>query len=659
MASIEMKSRYTLRMNTSAPPFLQGAHPPDNPDPASVDKVARDESIGTVSEKSMNSLVDITVPVDQWQQQDCFTILDTAFVEGRHFLATWQRWCAHSKRPQQLHYLALMPNPLSIAELTQAHAAWPEWEAHAQELRTVWPTLITGFHRLYLAHNKIVLTLMIGDSSQCLQQIEARVNAFYVHGPAPQQWPLPLLTRLNRLAIAKAKLTIFDLNEGQQKSLEQAGFVFDNPTFVENKKNSADFANPAIAYFLPRWKPALATINPSPDQRHAIIIGAGLAGAAACQRLTLRGWKVTLIERHPDIAQEASGNAAGIFMPALSRDDNPTARLSRAAYLFARHVWESLGGIGNAFSGAKCGVLQIARDASHADAQQRWAQQAKHPTDYAQWLTQSAASTLLGTAVSNGGWLFPGGGWVHPLSLCRAMLEACGERLKTHFDASVSALITTSDGWQVCDDNGKVIASAPVVIMANGLGALTFPQTRDLPLTAIRGQITYIHADSAPNITQVLCGDGYLTPGADGWHSLGATYDEDHEATLRQKSQNENIVRLQKILPDWEVDTAQLPLAGRVGFRCVSTDRLPLVGALPDSMASSALREPQLKDMPRIPGLYGLLGFASRGLIWAPLAAELLAAELNGEPLPIEAELAAALDPARFLLRSLRRKKSH
>jgi tRNA 5-methylaminomethyl-2-thiouridine biosynthesis bifunctional protein len=41
-------------------------------------------------------------------------------------------------------------------------------------------------------------------------------------------------------------------------------------------------------------------------------------------------------------------------------------------------------------------------------------------------------------------------------------------------------------------------------------------------------------------------------------------------------------------------------------------------------------------------------------LIWAPLAAELLAAGLEGEPLPLEAGLVDALDPARFVLRARR-----
>ena len=39
----------------------------------------------------------------------------------------------------------------------------------------------------------------------------------------------------------------------------------------------------------------------------------------------------------------------------------------------------------------------------------------------------------------------------------------------------------------------------------------------------------------------------------------------------------------------------------------------------------------------------------------ALLAAELLVSQLEGEPLPLEASLAAALDPARFLLKNRHR----
>ena len=45
-------------------------------------------------------------------------------------------------------------------------------------------------------------------------------------------------------------------------------------------------------------------------------------------------------------------------------------------------------------------------------------------------------------------------------------------------------------------------------------------------------------------------------------------------------------------------------------------------------------------------------------MVWAPLAAELLASQLAGEPLPVEGDLVRAVDPARFHLRALRRGKA-
>jgi tRNA 5-methylaminomethyl-2-thiouridine biosynthesis bifunctional protein len=154
-----------------------------------------------------------------------------------------------------------------------------------------------------------------------------------------------------------------------------------------------------------------------------------------------------------------------------------------------------------------------------------------------------------------------------------------------------------------------------------------------------------------PLLPFVLCREAYLTPAAHGLCCAGATYDSDFDPALRESSQVENIDKLRALLAD-PLAVPALPLQGRVGFRCVAPDRLPLVGRLPDFAAAGATE--RLRDVPRHPGLYSLLGYASRGLTWAPLAAELLAAGLEGEPLPLEAALVDALDPARFVLRARR-----
>jgi tRNA 5-methylaminomethyl-2-thiouridine biosynthesis bifunctional protein len=71
-----------------------------------------------------------------------------------------------------------------------------------------------------------------------------------------------------------------------------------------------------------------------------------------------------------------------------------------------------------------------------------------------------------------------------------------------------------------------------------------------------------------------------------------------------------------------------------------------------------SLRGAHLADLPRRPGLYASFAFGSRGLALAPLAAELIAAQIEGEPWPLERELAARIDVARFLLEVVRRGKA-
>jgi tRNA 5-methylaminomethyl-2-thiouridine biosynthesis bifunctional protein len=62
--------------------------------------------------------------------------------------------------------------------------------------------------------------------------------------------------------------------------------------------------------------------------------------------------------------------------------------------------------------------------------------------------------------------------------------------------------------------------------------------------------------------------------------------------------------------------------------RCASTDRRPLAGELES-------------------GLWVSTAMGSRGLTFAALCGELIAARLHAEPLPLEARLAQALDVRR------------
>jgi tRNA 5-methylaminomethyl-2-thiouridine biosynthesis bifunctional protein len=57
----------------------------------------------------------------------------------------------------------------------------------------------------------------------------------------------------------------------------------------------------------------------------------------------------------------------------------------------------------------------------------------------------------------------------------------------------------------------------------------------------------------------------------------------------------------------------------------------------------------------RAPGLFVCCALGSRGIASAALGAEVLAAAITAAPLPAEADLLDAIDPARFLTRDFRR----
>ncbi|OEZ95922.1 FAD-dependent 5-carboxymethylaminomethyl-2-thiouridine(34) oxidoreductase MnmC [Duganella sp. HH101] len=578
-------------------------------------------------------------------------VLDTDYGHGERFMDAWR-----ALPPQGvLHYLAVTPQVPPAGTVADA------------QLRALWPLNVPGFHRILLDDGRVTLDLLVGALDAVLPQIVARVDAFHVAASSPAS----LARGLAKLAVLGATLHVHAPDDAADEAPDEA---------LVWALTAAGFACKAVegthdvsAVYQSR-KPQ-PEAPPAPVRR-AIVIGAGLAGSSASHRLCANGWQVTLIERHASPAQEASGNLAGIFMPLLSKDDNIPTRLSRAAYTFALREWRRLGGVGQAFDGASCGVLQLARDADHAKVQQDVVTAWDYPQQYVRWLEADAASELLGGPTPHGGWLFEQGGWARPASLCEAMLDACGQRLQRVFAAEALDLQRVDGEWQVRGADGALIAQAPTVVLANGTGAVNIAQAAELPLSRLRGQVTHlsvpehahahagadgaggVHAPSPPApplLPLVVCREAYVTPPSKGIVCAGATYDNDDDPQLRADSQLENLTRLAEIVPGDDVAAlaATAPLAGRVGFRCAAPDRLPLAGALPDYPSAGRLE--RLRDVPRHPGLHGLLGYASRGLIWAPLMAELLVSQLENTPPPLEAMLVDALDPGRFLLKQRRR----
>jgi tRNA 5-methylaminomethyl-2-thiouridine biosynthesis bifunctional protein len=590
----------------------------------------------------------------RWAVADSFVILETGFGLGLNFLATWQAWRA-SAAPGRLHFISVEKHPFRHDDLAALLAHHPELASLSGQLLRQWPPLAPGFHRLHFDNGRVTLTLLLGDALAVLPQLVADVDAVYLDGFAPAKnpdlWSPALLAALTRHCRNTATLATWSVAGEVRRTLEQAGWQLQRRPGLGTKREMLCGRRSADA------APVVAAPGPAlPSERRAIVIGAGLAGAAPSERLASRGWQVEVFERHEAPAREASGNPAGILLPHLAKDDALAARLSRACFLYALRRLADLPGV----RWSPCGVLQIARDASHETLQRATIEELKLPSDFAAFFERDAASGLIGREMAHGGWWFPGGGWVSPGSVCATLLAAGGAHIRLHFGAEVASLQRHAGGWQALDSQGDVLASAPHVILANAHAASRLlPQA--LPLTPIRGQISCLSQDMAetidPPFRHVLCRSGYVTPPQAGVICVGASFDSgDTDLEIRAADHAGNMQRLDELLPGAAQGIDATRLGGRVGLRCAAPDRLPLIGSLPDTEANAG-GSPTLDGLPRMAGLHALLGLSARGMVWAPLAAELLVSQLEGEPLPVERDLARSVDTVRFRLRALRRGK--
>ncbi len=595
--------------------------------------------------------------VVRWRGRTRFVIVETGFGLGLNFLATWQAWRDDPQRCDRLHFISFEKHPFRTDDLAQVHAAWPELAGLAAALQKQWPTLLPGAHRLCFDDDHVILTLFFGDAAELLPKLRARVDAFYLDGfsPAknPDLWSPRIYSSLARLAVTGATLATWSVAGAVRKALADTGFLLEKSPGFGGKRE--------MTRGIFRIGNRQAASSP---ERHAIILGAGMAGCAVAQQLAARSWRIELIDAAEAPARGASGNHAAVLRPLPSSDDNLLARWTRAGFLHLRRHLQNLEAFGQHPRWQDCGVLHLARDPGHEASQRLLIDAQQPPADYLQFADRETACQLAGWPVAHGGWWFPGGGWVNPASLCQANLNRCGDRLTTHFAQEIVRFERIDNHWQVFNATGKIVASAPTLILANAQGALPLlaPHGIRLPLRPARGQVSHLDAQvlDAPDV--VVCRLGYVTPIIDGLRSIGASFiADDAGLELRPEDHADNLSRLEFSLPgsSTRIHEPTENLAGRAGVRSMTQDRLPLVGALPAPEAFLPGKQDEqtvnLADIRRAPGLYGILGFGARGLVWSELAAELLASQINVEPLSLEADLVEAIDPARFLLRRTRR----
>ena len=573
----------------------------------------------------------------RWRSGELSVILDSTFVFER-FATVCAAFDAIPGRDRRLHYLTVCP--IGTRAPVTPPGSPSIWSAIHRDLARQWPLPLPGFHLIDLLEGRIRLHLALGEAAAQIPFFDARCDAFFLDGRLSS-----LASPLARLARHGSTLVLSKGSHPQIIALEKAGFLM----------KSADTQDAFIGHFRAQ-KRTRQHIPPtrSTAEREAIVIGAGMAGTAVSTALAGLGWRISLLEREPKPASRASGNLAAIFSPLLSRDDGHAARLSRACFLRLLQELRSLDPSSLPAHWAACGVLQLPQSSQEESHFRSLVLKHSYPEDFVAFLEKHEAEQRIGQVLPSGGWFFKNGGWLNPPSLCAARI-AKHPKISAHFCQDVQRLEPHNQQWTALDSSGRRLASAPVVVLANAWEASALlPKEVTLPFKKVRGQVAHLPSGTIPLTNSVLSGEGYLTPPVFGRHCLGATYDFDSsECSFNLNSHETNLRRLSQLLPEAHPPTAGSP-EGRVGFRSLTPDRMPMVGPIGDVLPAHPDSQASLGS--HSSGLYGLLGLGSRGVVWSTLLGEYLAALIHGSPSPLPLDLAAHLNPARFAARTIPQK---
>lgn len=655
-----------------------------------------------------NHLTERFTELYQNPHKDHFIIAETGFGTGLNFLqaaALWQKTrkneANNTLSPKHLFFISTEIHPLNKHDLAQSLQCWPQLQEQASELIALYPQSIAGMHTLEFSQD-ITLILCQQDVLTGLQQLREHdfpglknspgrtVDAWFLDGFAPSKnpdmWSDHLFQAMAQLSHRGTTLATFTAAGLVRRGLKAAGFSIQKHKGFGKKRemvtgvyqglptqNSAIKNSLGHNPYTPFW-PVYKPVSSAP--KTAIVIGAGIAGCTTTKALADAGIEVTLLDAESALMQKASGNRQGVLFPKLSHQQGQLAEFNLHSFLYAQRFYQQTR-FKTAFHTS--GMLQTIEKNKVADAE-ALIKRFENMPDLVTLVNSKKASQIANSHIKQDCLWYPSTGWFRQASVQEIFHDDFQKHKNVQFNAnhcieSLSYHPQQKQAWTVTTDKGQQY-QAEAVIICNAFAANQLLNSLDnddfqLPLKRIRGQITQVDNQQLPQLHTTICHSGYITPAdtlTPNKYNFGASYDlNDDNQALTADSQCQNIHKLANNLNDFSANAMlNQALAGCVAFRCTTPDYLPVIGPVPIKKAFKHSYKDFAKTSKAFipetgsyyPGLMLNTGLGSRGFASAPLAAAIIKSYCCEQPFPITPELLNAVNPARFLIRDIIRRKA-
>lgn len=164
----------------------------------------------------------------RWQQlaDNRFTIIETGFGTGLNFLCAAQLWLQISPPNATLHFISAEKYPPNLQEMTKALQIWPELNYLSESFLLEYAKLT--HKNIQLLSGRVQLTVLIGDATDCLNNLTTLADAWFLDGfsPAknPEMWQPALFAQMARLSKPNTTFATFTSAGAVKRGLQAAGF---------------------------------------------------------------------------------------------------------------------------------------------------------------------------------------------------------------------------------------------------------------------------------------------------------------------------------------------------------------------------------------------------------------------------------------------------
>jgi len=590
-----------------------------------------------------------------WNNRNYFTIAETGFGTGLNFLLTMKKWL-ETNQSGRLCFISSEAYPLSIDDLKSALSSFPALKSFVDQLIAAWPPRETGFYQRTFAEGRVELLLMIGDAATSFAKLEAKVDAWYLDGFAPSKnpgmWSDALFEQIGYLSVPGARVATFTAAGFVKRALQSNGFtVTKSRGFGRKRERITAELTEASPY---KRKPNLKTLpdwarSPAPKRpKKVTIIGAGIAGASLAYALRKRDVKVEIVSNGD--RQAASHVPIAMLIPRISAGSGSLREFQVAAYshaishpVFSKHLSDNRA------------LDYFPFNQEEHDKNQRlsltinWGEE---------WFTQKGEILHLSTS-----------GSINTGSLLKDLLD---DTPIHNFD--IQSIQQHGNEWHLLGANGKNEHRADHLVLANGINALSMAGFTPNDYSFSAGQVELVSStvDVQDAVQNYAFGEHLSAPVAMPNNkivrALGSSFEKMKSLDEYTATPNDDITKT--MVADAELVLTrftkynQFPLTPLSSWRSIRTntpDFMPYIGGVPDwdkcEKQYTLLKKDALTRNLGAPtyqkNLYILSGFGSKGYQYAPLAAEILAAQVTGETAPISTSLLKCIAPMRRLARSL------